>query len=217
MVRVGRSLVGNILGYLLVIGKVSQRSAGSGELQSGSCSSPFFAMGDFEALFSQLRAAADVHGTDWLHDKVSELLGGAGQGGSPMAPSAPLRARRVRPPERLSPDVSPRVQRRARSPSAGPSRDPPAPAPKRRSAKGLVRPGRNPLPRRDPRADASRDPLLVAQPPAQDRDLSAALPGRLLHPGGSAWECWFGGDRPLTCCGRLLFQDGWRWTSGPGR
>lgn len=108
--------------------------------------------------------------------QVSGLFLEERQGGPVPAPPAHSHARRSRPPERLSPDVSPRVQRRLRSPSKSTSRDPPAPTLKRCSAKAVVRPKRNPLPQHDPQDGASMSSF-TANPPAVDRDLLTAPTG----------------------------------------
>lgn len=116
-------------------------------------------MGNLEGLLSQFRAAAVEKGmpaavekgTNWLHSQISELLVGVSQGASSdQASLATTRAQRSWPPERLSPAVTPQVQRHCRSTYRSNSRDPPGPAQKCRSAQPGVQPGRSPLPRRDP-------------------------------------------------------------------
>lgn len=73
-----------------------------------------------EALLARMRAGAMQHGTGWLAQQVRTAL--------PHLPPVsdvpgPRRAsRRSRPPERLSPDNTPRARRRIRSPSQDPGR-----------------------------------------------------------------------------------------------
>lgn len=101
-------------------------------------------MADLESMFAFLRAAAAEQGSQWMQAQMQGLLGVAGVGTAPPAPEI-SRPRRVRPPECLSPESTPRVQRRVRSPSG----DPPGLAASRSSAS---RPGRNPVARRDPQS-----------------------------------------------------------------
>lgn len=76
-------------------------------------------MAQLERVLSQLRAAAEREGPQWMEDTVQALL--------PLLPSipdavGPWRApRRARPPERLSPEMTPRARRCRRSPSRDPS------------------------------------------------------------------------------------------------
>lgn len=139
-------------------------------------------MADVDRLLQQLRAAAAVHATDWLHALVGGLLMGAVEGGMSMQPLLYLR---------LSPDVSLRVQHHTRSPMEQASRDPLAPARKRRSQ---ARPGRNPLPRRDSRDGSGGLPWLI--PPWWVR-CTVRSPGLVWgQPGGSAGESSVLGNWP---------------------
>lgn len=134
-----------------------------------------------EALLAQFRAAAVARGPQWLQQHLSDTLGGSGAAPSPdVSPPASKRARRVRPPERLSPSPTPRVQRPIRSSIRNPSG----------SAAGLAAhspssgPGRNPRRRRDPRGRGDASYLSPSSPSLQLREHAAVPPADV--PGGGA-------------------------------
>lgn len=148
-------------------------------------------MGDLKSLIFPLWAASAVQGMDWLHSQVGDLLVGAGQGGTVPAPPALPHAWRSRPPEHLSPEVSPRVQHHLRSPTEPASRDPLAPAPNCRSHAVVVQPRRNPLPWRDSWDGAAG--VGAAHPSAADQVPVAALGSGSVATRAARW----GSVRPL--------------------
>lgn len=88
-------------------------------------------MSELEQLLGQLRAAAELHGTDWLQSQIAISLRGVRQG--PATPQhASAHARRSRPPERFSPESTPRAQCQLGSPvrdrSGPPAKQAPIPA-----------------------------------------------------------------------------------------
>lgn len=99
-------------------------------------------MSELEQLLAQLRAAAGIHGAEWIQSQVTASLQGVQQN-SPRAGPAQQRARRSKPPERFTPERTPQAQRRIGSPQVEPS-GPPA---KRMPALDGGAPGRNPHPR----------------------------------------------------------------------
>ncbi|XP_044141387.1 uncharacterized protein LOC122931380 [Bufo gargarizans] len=110
-------------------------------------------MSEVEALLAQLRAAAESRGSGWLQATIQGLLPGSGEATASALPSS--RPRRTRPPARLSPEVTPRVWRRLRSPSVAP----PARAAVSTRSSRQSRAGRNPVVRRDPRRGVRDLPL----------------------------------------------------------
>lgn len=102
-------------------------------------------MSELEELLWQLRAAAEIHGPDWVQRQVSSLLQGVRQDSPPLRPASVL-ARRSRPPERFSPDHT-----RASALTREPSRDPSGPPAKQSAAASARAPGRNPHPQQRPR------------------------------------------------------------------
>lgn len=113
-----------------------------------------------EALLARMRSAVAARGLDWLAAQVS-----AAEHPLPLPSDAPgprRAARRSRPPERLSPENTPRARRRRRSPS----RDPPAPAVELPSGSHR-RSGRNPV--RWPSPVVRTTPLLDAEPGMESR------------------------------------------------
>lgn len=110
-------------------------------------------MSELEALLAQVRAAAVERGPQWLQQQLADVLGGSGSSTSPV-PSSPgrKRARKVRPPERLSPSPVPKAHRARRSPCP---RDPPGLTAGLPAHASGVGPGRNPTPRRSSTARSS--------------------------------------------------------------
>lgn len=119
---------------------------------------------------SQLRALAESRGSHWLQDHVSGLLGDMGAGAA--SPAQPIsRPRRTRPPERLSPEASPRVQgSRTRSPVV----DPPGRAAGRAAPARRARPGRNPAMQRNPQRGGDPPPAVTPRVPDGSGPGSAA-------------------------------------------
>ncbi|XP_044155542.1 uncharacterized protein LOC122942110 [Bufo gargarizans] len=108
---------------------------------------------EVEALLAQLRVAAESRGSRWQQATVQGLLPGSGEATASALPSS--RPWRTSPPARLSPEVTPRVRRRLRSPSVAP----PALAALSTSSSRQSRAGRNPVVRRDPRRGVLDLPL----------------------------------------------------------
>lgn len=75
-------------------------------------------MSNLQALLEQVRAAVAAHGDEWLQSGLAAVPAVSVPG--PAAPERRERQRRSRPPERLSPEVTPRIRRRMRSPSRDP-------------------------------------------------------------------------------------------------
>lgn len=131
-------------------------------------------MSDLEALWDQVRAAASARGPQWLQQQLLGMLGGSGADpSSPGSPPSSKRARRVRPPERLSPSHSPRVRRPHGSSVRNPSVSPAVP-----SASGSSGgPGRNPRHRRDLREEGTLRSLSPSSPPSTVvQDMAAGSP-----------------------------------------
>lgn len=97
-----------------------------------------YRMSDLDSLWSQLREAAETHGSAWLQSQIASTLQGVGQGPSSSRPAS-VRARRSRPPERLSPDNTRRPHRRLGSHGRTPSG--PLAKQSARSARGGLRVG----------------------------------------------------------------------------
>lgn len=132
-------------------------------------------MADLEAMLASLRDAALERGTGWLEEYMRGALPPP-----PLAAEAPgprRAARRSRPPERLSPESTPRARRRQRSPS----RDPPVPAAGSQSRSG-GRAGRNPSRRPSPAVNACSE-VSGAPQGSGVATVTAAFPG---NPGESS-------------------------------
>lgn len=122
-------------------------------------------------MLARIRAAAVASGPQWLRDQLSGLLPESGQVIATPAPSI-TRARRSRPPERLSPELTPRGCRRAGSPVMDPS----AFAAKRTPSQQASGAGRNPLHRRPP-GGRSGSATRSHPPSTASQDHTAAFAG----------------------------------------
>lgn len=107
-------------------------------------------MADLAALLAQVRAAVSLHGEGWLQAGLGAPA--AADVVLPVVPPVRERSRRSRPPERLSPDVTPRIRRRIRSPSG----DPLTPAAGRSPSPAGRSVRRNPRAHRDPAGAGGR-------------------------------------------------------------
>ncbi|XP_068116462.1 uncharacterized protein [Hyperolius riggenbachi] len=117
---------------------------------------------DVEALISRIRQEAATRGADWVSGQFSAL------DSAPAPAAASARARR--PPDRLSPDASPRAQRQ----NGSPIRDPPAPPAKRKKHSGKQGAGRNPQQRRSSSGKAPTHTSPRAQPASSSASPAAA-------------------------------------------
>lgn len=162
-------------------------------------------MGDLEQLLSQLKAAAALHGSAVVESRVSAIFQGVAQAQLQPSPVPRVRARRSRPPERLSPDVTPRAQRR----HGNPARDSSGPPSKRLPAGGGD-PGRNPLHRRSLRGGDTHHPSgrlpssivwmpeHAAAPPGEDPAGGSAQRGRDSAAGAGLSPGAAGGPFPVA-------------------
>lgn len=124
-------------------------------------------MADIESMLSQIRAAALANGPHLLESQLAGMIQGSGHAAPVPVVS---RARRSWPPAHPSPEVTPRVSRRIRSPR----RDPSAPKLKRIPPLEAGGAGRNPQQRRTPRAAHSPDSV---PPPMELQDRTARSVG----------------------------------------
>ncbi|XP_044146844.1 vomeronasal type-2 receptor 26-like [Bufo gargarizans] len=110
-------------------------------------------MASLDELLESVRAAVQVHGVDALQQSLQAALHPPAP---PVAVARAARARRSVPPERLSPEATPRVRRRTRSPAW----DPPLRYEVSVASRTLRRSGRNSVSRGGPAGEGPASPGL---------------------------------------------------------